>query len=65
MATKLSELIKEIDTFIKEHGDLELDTEYHCEDCNDSHTGHGWRIDMNFKNQAVIEIIKLGEDDSL
>lgn len=63
MATKLSELGAEIDAFIKKHGDFELDTEYYCEDCSDTHEGEGWKIKLGFDNKVAIKIIRLGEYD--
>ncbi len=59
---RISELIAELEKVKQEHGDLEMDTEYHCGDCNDSHEGPGLKVEVTVERKVEISAIEIWDD---
>lgn len=43
---KISEFIHDLEVFKNEHGDVDVETEYWCQDCNDTHFGKGFDMEL-------------------
>lgn len=56
-------LIEKLEEFKSVHGNIEIDAEYWCADCMDTHTGHGVELSLNCDGKLIISAIHLGLDD--
>lgn len=57
---KISDLIAKLEAFKAEHGDLELESEYWCEDCHDEHTSDEVKLELEF-GKLRMSVKRLGE----
>jgi hypothetical protein len=57
----LSEYIKKLEEFKLANGDVEIDTEYWCEDCKDTHEGIGIGLELSSSGKLRTFVIPLGE----
>lgn len=59
---KISEFIAKLEKVKQEHGDLEMDAEYYCNDCNDSHEGLGLKVNLITDGKVGVSTMEIWED---
>ncbi len=52
----VSNLINVLEAFMDKHGDVEIQTKYWCDNCQEYHEGEGVRFELTRDNKAVMEI---------
>ena len=60
---QITDLIKKLEEFKAVHGDVEVDAEYWCVDCRDTHDGPGVELDLSCDGKLKISAIHLGMGD--
>lgn len=58
---KISELVRALTDFKSSHGDVDVDAEYWCADCRDTHEGKGWELELH-RGKLRLSVIRLGEE---
>lgn len=56
---RISGLIEKLEKFKSTHGDISVDTDYWCEDCQDYHEGLGLELDLNSDGKMTISPITI------
>jgi len=60
---RISDLIVKLQEFKDANGDCEVEAEYWCVDCRDTHTGVGLDLDLSLDKKLRISAAHLGMEE--
>jgi hypothetical protein len=60
---RISVLVEKLQTFQSKHGDCEVEAEYWCVDCRDTHTGEALELELTSDKKLRLSVVHLGAGD--
>ena len=56
----ISKFIENLEKFKSENGDFEIESEYWCVDCHDTHIGPGLSLELTYDGKLRLSVTHIG-----